>query len=361
VTDPLYQRGANGLVAEHECARELNQLLTAAGITCLTPQQDLEHVKAAAVARVASELSPQQLQRGINQGAALGRFIAKALSDDPAALALTLPGPLAELDVGVTHVGYLTNARDSADIALTFVQDGAEVAFLPISLKAYRGTLSSLGSKSARASLTRVFLSKEKVADAAFVSYFGDPGARFLASLADFKAVAEYFYRSAPEGKEFLDAYEARKGTRRVDNKLRRKELGYYYSAQRGFKSEHVFAEQYVEMFSSGISRIDSEQAWDQFLVGMRFVLGMDQDVTTLNALARDDGRVYRIVNSVVDGAYADVRRVLVSGCTFLLTHRPGSGNIGVEVAHDGLQVKCLQLAIWKDATIQFKLDTVVR
>jgi hypothetical protein len=361
VTNPLYQRGANGLVAEYECVRELNEVLAAAGITCLTPQDVLEQAKAAAVARVASDLTPQQLQRGTNQGAALGRFIAKALSDDPAALALMLPAPLPELAVRVTHVGYLTNARDSADIALTFVHGGAEVALLQISLKAYRGTVSSLGSKSARASLTRVFLGKEKVPDPVFASYFGEPGARFLASLADFKAVADVFYRSAPEGQEFLDAYEARKGTRKVDNKLRRKELGDYYLAQRGFKAEHVFAEQYVEMFSSGMSRIDSEPSWAQFLVGMRFVLGMDQDVTTLNALATDDGSVYRIVNSVVDGAYADVRRVLVPGCTFVLTHRLGSGNIGVEVAQAGLQVKCLQLAMWKDATIQFKLDTVVR
>lgn len=82
----------------------------------------------------------------------------------------------------------------------------------------------------------------------------------------------------------------------------------------------------------------------------------------TLTSLAKrglvhDDGQVLEVQNSFLSDTYAKLRSVLVPGCQTLLTTKPGSSVVGVELSHGETSVKDLSLAIWKDATIQFKLD----
>jgi hypothetical protein len=205
-------------------------------------------------------------------------------------------------------------------------------------------------------------LNSERVTDDEFAAYFGDPGRNFLAALSDFKAVAKDFYAS-DAGEAFVNAYEARKGSRKVNNPLRRKEAGNYFKALRGYKSEHLFAELYVQMYAIGMNNLRSDGStpdWPEYLEAMRFILGMDGDILTLNAIAGDDGRVVKVENSYLSGAYAGLRRVLVPECEFALDMRPGSSMIDVTVSYGGETIKCLNLAIWKDATIQYKLDSSI-
>ena len=352
----IYQRGANGLVAEYVCSASLNALLSATGLDCRASQFELEAARDAAVARVADDLTPDQLARARAQGEALAQYIGSSLLDAPSQLGLLLESEeIQQSPIIITPVGSQTNSGSSADVVLTF-GDGPDATELPISLKAYRGTVSSLGSKGSRASLARVFFGTNKISDEQFFSYFGGPAIEFDTLLKDFKDLAKEFY-STREGIAFIDRYEERKGTRKVNNPLRRKEVGDYFLQQRGFKSEHRFAELYVDMFTVGTERLDSRDQWRQFIEGMQFVLGMDRDILTLNAIANDEGEVLYVSNSIESGAYAQVRDVLVPGCSFSLIHKPGSSIITVEVAYGSLKVQCLHLAMWKDATIQFKLD----
>jgi hypothetical protein len=112
-------------------------------------------------------------------------------------------------------------------------------------------------------------------------------------------------------------------------------------------------------MFNIGLATLtpDDDVRWRQYLDGLRFVLGMDDDILILNAVAHDDGQVLEVQNSFLSDTYAKLRSVLVPGCQILLTNKSGSSIVGVELSHGETSVKDLSLAIWKDATIQFKLD----
>lgn len=354
-----YQRGANGLVAEHVCVLELNRHIIAAGVESGADLDELSLTLSRAEKRVADDLTPEQLLRARNQGTAIAEYISHALFNAPDRLGLRSDAAdLRNGSVTADAVGNLTNSGTSADIVIWIRLPGqSESTPLLISLKAYRGTVSSLGSKGARASLTRVFLGVPKVSDDKFQAYFGIAAVEFDRVLTAFKAAAKDFYESS-DGIAFVDAYEDRKKTRKVNNPLRRKEVGDYFAAVHGFKSEHRFAELYAEMFTIGRQNVKSPEDWARFLEGMRFLLGMDSDILTLNAIASDDGNVKQIVNSLESDAYADIRKVLVPGCHFILTSRPNSSGISVRVQHGELEARCLTLAMWKDATIQFKLDT---
>lgn len=361
MTRVLYQKGANGLVAEHRCAQVLNAALHHAGFSIATPQDNLDRGLSNAMLRVANDLSDAQMRRAFKQGDALGEYIARAIMERPSALGVEVEAEeLRSARVEVLPIGSATNSGSSADLLVKF-RTGLLELVLPISLKAYRGSVSSLGSKGARASLVRLFLEDARVSDEDFASHFGDPAHRFLELMQDFREVTREFY-SSPEGEAFIDLYEARKGTRKVNNPARRKELGDYYVVKRGFKTEHLLAELFVQMFQVGMAKMAraDERQWDRFIRGMKFLLGMDDDVLTLNAIADDDGRVVRVSNSLEEDAWSNIRRVLVPGCEVSLEHRADSSIVRVVLSHQGLRVRCLQLAVWKDATVQFKLDSSI-
>ncbi len=313
--------------------------------------------------RVANELSAAQINRAFEQGDALARYIFDGITREPTRLGIAADAfRLAEITIDVLPTGHLTSSGSSADLRLGFYVGEVETLVLPISLKAYKGSVASLGSKGARASLCRFFLNEERVTDATFVEYFGTAAESFVQTLADFKRAATEFYVSA-EGLAFIDEYERRKGYRKVNNPLRRKEVGDHFERTRGFKSEHRFADLYVQMFQHGMNSVvthDSTEEWHRFIRGARFVLGMENDILTLNAISNDLGVVEKVENSHLSDAYAALRRVLAPGCVFVLAHKPGSSIIGVRVRRGPDTVRCLTLAIWKDATIQFKLDSAM-
>lgn len=178
--------------------------------------------------------------------------------------------------------------------------------------------------------------------------------------LERFKEVSKEFYGKSEEGRVFIEQYRIRKGDpkAKVNNPLRRKELGDYFFKVEGYWSEHEFARLYVDMFHHGFTHIKRISNWDVFIGGVKFVLGVENDILTLNAVAGEDGVVTSIINSHTSGTHGVLRQVLVPGCEFILKHKPGSSIIGVEVNHGSAKFTSLNLAIWKDATIQFKIDS---
>jgi len=358
-TEPLHQKGANGLLAEYHCALRLGELLEAARITIRPSQAELAWSVARQEAKYTAELSAAQMARAANQGTALAGYIHSQLSTTPENLGLPKGLPVHDHTVEILTTGHDTSKASSADIeiVLRHVRAGNEHR-LPISLKAYAGTTTSLGSKSAMPSLGRLFLAKPKPSEAEFVDYFGTPGRQFCVLLRDFKAVAKEFYGVSAEGREFIEEYFARKGTRKVNNKLRRAQLGNYFHKRRGFWSEHRFAELYAAMFDLGFQRVVMSGDWGGFIVGMNFLLGMENQILTLNAIAGDDGRVTAVENSLLSTAHGRLRRALRPGVIVELRSTYESGTLQVVVSADGDEIKSLTLSIWKDATIQFKLTT---
>jgi len=360
MTEVLHQRGAGGLIAEYRCAAALQEALEQSGYVMDSSLSWLEQRLAMAIPRVGNELSTTLRRHALTQGEALAKYIAQCVTAEPARLGLVLSvADIRRGRISISTVGNATNSGTSADLLIDIILDGAVVQ-LPISLKAYRGSMSSLGSKGARASLGRLFMGTAKVSDAELTQHFGAPADHFSRLLAEFKVAAKEFYSSA-DGRAFVADYQNRKGDpgARVNNPLRRKEVGDYFIASRGFRPEHRFAELYAEMFSIGMSRVQGDggyEEWVAFLEGLRFMIGMDRDIVTLTARGRADTAI-TVSNSLDEGPYADLRAVLIRGCDVQLQFRPGSSVLGVSVSYAGLTVEALSLTIWKDATIQFKLD----
>ena len=355
----LHQKGANGLLAEYHCARTLAGKCADAGLEASPRAAELDAVVEQQLAKYRRELTEEQFSRAENQGRALGEYLFAQLREHPERLGLPAEFVLRDHAVRIASTGHDTSKQNSADIELLFrpLHGGATVR-LPVSLKAYASTTTSLGSKAAIASLGRLFLGNKKPGAEEIVRYFGPPAQEFLELLADFKGVADEFYDEAPEGKQFVDDYFARKGTRKVNNRLRRKELGAYYDQKRGFISEHRFATLFAIMFADGYRRMAAQGRWEDFLAAFGFLLGMDGDILTLNAVAGEDGQVTSIENSRLSSVHGRLRRALRPGVVVELISTAESGTLRVRVQCGDDVIDNLGLSIWKDATIQFKLTT---
>lgn len=359
-TVTLYQKGANGLIAEYECAMQLHAFLSRTA-QCTPAYQDLNFLRDQEVGKFAKELTAEQIDRAKAQGLALAVYLAKTIDSVPSDLGLPADFSIQKYScVEIRPTGHLTSKGSSSDLHLSFHSSEKRIE-LPISLKAYRGTTSSLGSKGAQASLTRMFLGRPNVTEDEFVGFFGEPAREFLQKLSRFKAVSKEFYIHSEEGRLLLQQYRARKENpeAKVNNPLRRKELGDYFFKVEGYKSEHEFARLYVAMFDHGFKRVKDTSNWNPFIEGVKFVLGIENDILTLNAVAGDDGKVTRIINSHTSETHGMLRKVLVPGCEFHLKHKPESSMVGVEIVHDSIRFTALNLAVWKDATIQFKIDSI--
>ena len=352
---PINQKGANGLIAEYQAAAKLNSSLVNDGYRTTANQAKLEKDLLDAIERVGNELTEHQVERAKKQGIAAAEYLFEKLLHDPTKLGLSRPSLTRDLDIiYIETVGNETNSGDPADLKIKISRENSEVR-LPISLKAYRGPESSLGSKSAKTSLSRMFLNRESVPDEDFSAFFGDLGKDFLAEIEKFKLTAKEFYASN-KGVEFLDKYEARKGTRKVNNPLRRKEVGQFFKSKYGYKSEHKFVQLYLQLFELGLTKIDAKgKDAENFSAALRFILG-NPEMLVIDVKANDAGEVQAIHNSLDHPIYLAFNRVLNPGVDLRLIGKPTSSIIKVVLEREAEKFESLSLAIWKDATIQYKL-----
>ena len=353
----INQKGANGIIAEYQCALLLSEKFVALGLaeksTIASFAEELEKT----ITRVGNELTEAQVKRAISQGKALAEYIIEQLVNDPRVLGVTV-APLADYSGKVLVVpnGHLTNSGDPSDITLKF-STSQEVSELPISLKAYKGHNESLGSKSGRASLGRLFCNNEKITDAQFIEFFGTAARDYVEHLSLFKKTAKLFYES-DDAKTFLDEYEARKGTRKVNNPLRRKQVGDYFCEKFGFMSEHKLADLYVSLHNEGLKKIRNmgHDHVENYTHGLRFILG-NPEMLVLDAKADENGEVSEIVNSLSNPAYMKLNQVLRPGVDLILNNN-GNSIIAVQISRNDVTFNGLSLAMWKDGTIQYKIDT---
>ena len=357
--DALNQKGANGIIAEYACAMHLHTALEKGDYSVKSSAQTLRRLLNAKVAQFSGELTKAQVDRALRQGEALGDYIYQSMAEDPAALMLPEGVNPSHYCHDVVPTGHITIKEDSSDVVIRMVhlKKAGVVLECPISLKAYRGTTTSQGSKGGKAALTRLFLFKEKASDVEFAAAFGAQAKRYMDHLALFKKVAKEFYNGAPEGKAFIAAYRARKGPNaKVNNPLRRKELGDYFEAKTGELSEHTLAKIYVSLFNDGFGKLIGRANKHHFSEALRFVLGIEKQFVTLNAICLANGPV-KVENSATSGQHARLHRILASDYTVRFKHKPGSSIVSVDFVSQA-DTQTLSLAVWKDGTIQFKMDS---
>ena len=357
--NPVNQKGANGLIAEYQAALTLAMQLNSHGYVIETDIAELEKKLSETTLRVANELSLEQVSRAKCQGVAIGNYLFDSLLTSPAQIGLELSVEyLQECKFKVDPVGNKTNSGDPRDLTITAF--GIGIAHdLPVSIKAYASNVSSLGSKSGRAALSRLFLGKEKVTDVEFAKAFGHDATEYLETLKLFKDSAKKFYAS-PESESFLQEYEARKGHRRVNNKLRRKEVGQFFTKEYGFVSEHKLASLYAKMHNFGSTTLVGKTVDEvSYVESFKFILGNPQ-MLVLDAKAGDDGVVREVVNSYMNPAYLKLNSLLRPGMNVVLGAKERSSDIQVELSRDGESFQGLVLAMWKDGTIQYKINSSV-
>lgn len=196
----LHQKGANGLIAEYECAMHLHELLSDTA-HCSPSLDELKFLRDQEIAKFTKELTAEQIGRAKAQGRALAGYLAKNIRSSPADLGLPLDYSFGSSScVEIRPTGHETGKGSSSDLHL-ILHSSAQRIDLPVSLKAYRGTTSSLGSKGAQASLTRMFIGCPKVKESEFIEYFGESANEFLRKLKRFKAVSKEFYNDSEEGR----------------------------------------------------------------------------------------------------------------------------------------------------------------
>lgn len=351
------QKGANGIIAEYQSAVTVVDLLVANQWNVHNDRDHLIGLRDATVQRVGNELTDEQVERALRQGTALGEYLFASLSQTPEILGLEQGvQEIRSSTLEVHPVGHATNSGDPRDLTIIF-RHGDTASELAVSLKAYASDSSSLGSKSGRATLARLFFGKEKITDQEFLGAFGESAAAYNKVLADFKRAAKDFYQS-DDAEEFLAAYEARKGHRKVNNPLRRKEVGQYFLKQYGFVSEHRLAALYAEMHNFGTSQIlDTQAKKEQFVESLKFILGNPQ-MLVLDAKTSPDGSVREVMNSLTNPVYRKLNQMLRPGLDLELVSKNLSSDITVNLSRENERLQGLSLAMWKDGTIQYKLNS---
>ena len=352
----IQQKGANGLIAEYMACETVSEQLALVGRLSGPDSLHFRQLRLAAEQRVGNELSAELIDRARRQGTALGNYVLDAVQSDPSKLGLSETSEdLSSARIEVRHVGYNTNSGVPEDILLSLEFPNGSIVKVPISCKAYKSGTVSLGSKSATAALGRLFANKERIKQDEFIRCFGSLGHEMLSLITLFKDTAAAFYESEVSN-DFIDAYERRKGTRKVNNPLRRKEVGQYFYQQYGYFSEHRFADLFRDIFNSAfVNPLHSDEDNEAFVSQLRFIFA-NPEVLALNAVAETATSVVRVDSSLQNPAYRDLNYVLHPGLRMRLVKRKGTANVGVEISRGSRACSALSLAVWKDATIQFKL-----
>jgi len=353
---PVQQKGANGLIAEYVACERLTKLLETSNLLSGPTTDHFAELRMAAEKRVGNELPGELIDRARRQGSALGDYLFNNLVEAPSALGLSVDvGAIPKSRVAVQHVGHNTNSGVPEDILIEIVlEDGTSIQ-LPVSSKAYKGGTVSLGSKSSTAALGRLFVGHERIKKKDFAIHFGALGEEMVRVLGLFRKTADEFY-SSDASRQFLDEYEQRKGTRKVNNPLRRKEVGDYFFDKYGFYSEHRFADLFCEIFNSSFLVMKKSGKDDLLFVKQLRFLFANPEILALNAVAETSTSEVVVHSSLENKAYKDLNFVLHPGLNMNLMRKAGSSIVGVEINRETTSCSALSLAVWKDATIQFKL-----
>ena len=352
-------KGSNGIIAEYVCARTLAQKLSKAKLKVLTSIDELKNLENEAIQRLSKKMTDVEIDRAKKQGAAIAESIYSSIINKGQDLIFTSYEFVAkEHSFEVEPTGAQTNKGVSSDLTLRFHKMTKEeiTQEILISLKAYKSSTTSQGSKSSTAALSQLFTGKT-LSREEFIKFFGSKGKKFYEELDLFKKTGEAYLKSK-SGKK-LAAYLKSKGraVKASGNVLRNKELGDNFEKKFGYKQELSLSKDFVDLFSKGVQQLSSNNK-DTFINAFKKIAGFD-DVVTYNAIANSKGVVTEVVNSNVSSGYKKIYDALKNDAKIILKHRKGTaGSIDVEIVYGSTIIRSLSLAMWKDGTIQFKFDS---
>jgi hypothetical protein len=357
-------KGGNGRIAEYACAYFLASALKQAGLRVDSDTAQLQQMSQAENAKHVNTMTPEQIQVAVDAGNAMGKSMYESIINKGVDLVFTDYEFLAEqhsFDVEPTGADQGKGSTD--DMIIHIRKDGTDqVAHkILLSLKVSATSSSSQGSKSPIPALYKMFGSG-KGSKQDFVQLFGAKGQEFVDALEDYKNVAKKEWWNSPEGQKYRQdkiagGSDPKTYTARTPggNQLRSQNYGDYYAAKTGQPSEHKLSKLFVELYNQGKINLN-QGSWKQFNEGFKQAIGFDE-VITYKAICDKQG-VATVVNSATSKAYQEMYRALNNKIDVVLTSRPNSSGIGVEVRYGTTVLKSLSCSMWKDGTIQFKFNS---
>lgn len=363
------QKGANGRIAEYACAYFLAAGLQKAGLRVRTDINQLQKLAQAEQAKYAKDLTPQQIQLAVDSGNAMAEDMFNNIVNNGKDLVfVNYEFKPEQHSFDIEPTGAQQSKGTSDDMIIHVYKDGPEefTHKVLISLKVYAGTESSQGSKSSKNALYKIFSdpTKDKVKPAEFIQVFGDKGREFLEAMDEFKNFGRDVWWNSPEGQAYRkekiaqgsDPKKYGPGAKKPGvNQLRAAALGDYFIKHKGYTPEHKLSQLFVDLFEYGKVNLNQGD-WKRFNEGFKQAIGFDE-VITYKAVCDAQG-VSKVVNSGTSKAYQQMYQALNNNIDVVLTHRPGSSGIGVEIKYGDVVIKSLSLAMWKDGTIQFKFNS---
>ena len=346
----LKQKGASGIIAEYVAAQCLSNLLSDAGYTIKDPPQAWSNQIDDAIQRVGNDLSILEIDNACESGAAIAKYLFEQIQENAFSLAIRPEIFSAIETIEIVHTGSNTNSGSTSDIQIR-ISSASDFDVVDVSLKVYRGSAASLGSKSAIASLAQVFGGVPKMSDKEFIERFGEEADGLVKCIKLFKDSAKDFYKSEV-GRAFTAEYLAsRPQHNKVNNPLRRKELGAWFLAQHGYVSEHRIMQHYAAIFNQesaiGLTA-DSLRAFE-------FLLGNPKLLTV--GTTRKSG-VLDVYSSIDNHSYVTLNRILKPGVIPSIATKAASASARVQLSLGGESVDLLTISVWKDGTIQYKLES---
>jgi len=358
-------KGNNGLLAEYECCYVLAKSLKEVGLKVTTNISQLKKLRDEKVKFYGAGLTKTEIKRALAQGQAIADSMFSSIVNSGKDLIFTSYEFVAEehsFDVQPTGAQTSKGSTEDMKIIVTKMKAKDVVEEIKVSLKAYKGSGTSQGSKSSTAALTRMFMGKDKVTVAEFEKHFGKKGKEFTKLLKDFKDVGKEFYLDTP-GKKIVKQAKAKakkqgKIFKSVANPMRKGELAAYYIDKRGTRATYPLAKTFVELYNKGYKDLKTDRQWKTFADGIMFATGFD-GITVYNAIADKNGVVTEVVNSNTSSAYSKLYEAFRKGAKVVLKSRPNSSGITVEVHYNGEVLKSLSLSMmYGDGTIQFKMNS---
>jgi hypothetical protein len=357
-------KGGNGRIAEYSCAYYLAAGLKNFGLRVNTDIETLQQLSRTEIAKHKNTLSEQKIQIAIDAGNQMAKSMYESIINKGVDLVFTNYEFVAEQhSYDIEPTGAKQGKGSTDDMVVYIKKDNDEVAIhkILLSLKVSADSGSSQGSKAPVPLLMKMFGpgSNDNVDD--FIKLFGPKGKDFVDAIEEFKATTKEFWNS-PEGLDYRNAKIAggsnpkKYNTKSPDsNQYRSQAAGDYFAAKRGYPNEHRLSKLFVALFDQGKVNLNQGD-WKKFNEGFKQAIGFD-DVITYKAICNSQG-VSSVVSSATSPAYQTMYRALNSKIDVILTARPNSGSIGVEVKYGDTILRSLSCGIWKDGTIQFKFNS---
>ena len=341
-------KGNNGHIAEYVSTHTFAEKMSARGFVVLTDLKVLKDLRDEKIEFYSERFSEEETTRAINQGIAQGQELVDIWAIQNGKDQIVTPYPFYSIDhsFDIEGVGHDTSREGSEDIVLTVRKIIKPIVAyeIPYSLKAYKTSATSQGSKSAVKNL---------------IDCFGEiDGIQELKDEINlFKTIAQEFYNSIV-GKKWMTEYGKKKGKpctkiSHISNPYRKEIVGDYFKQVKGYHSNQRLAELFVKLYNKGLSqKVD----WKKYVKGMIAATSFD-DIITISAIAKNVS-VDEVILSTQSPGYAKVYKAFKNPKVYFNLEYTGIGSIKVQMIDDDVIINSFTLQMWMDGTMQYTFNS---